>query len=111
MTPRIFNILLGTWLFLSSFAWPHSSPAFVVALACGALTVLLSLASSYASGVRYLIAAVAVILLVASLTTSASRWDKTFWHNSVVAVAIFIAALLDRGTAGVRHERELYGRV
>src|SRR5262249_24335971 len=111
MTPRIFNILLGTWLFLSSFAWPHSSPAFVAALGCGALTVVLSLASFYVPGTRYLTAAVAVLLLVASLTTSASRWDRTFWHNSIVAVAIFIASLLDRGSAGVRRERELYGRV
>ena len=23
MTARIFNVLLGTWLFLSAFAWPH----------------------------------------------------------------------------------------
>jgi len=111
MSPRTLNILLGTWLFLSSFVWPHSSPAFVAAVACGALTVVLSLATSYASGLRYLTAAVAVILLVASLSTSASRWDRTFWHNSIVAIAIFIAALMDRGPAGVRHERTIYGRV
>jgi hypothetical protein len=110
MTPRIFNILLGTWLFLSSFAWPHSSPAFAAAIVCGALTVVLSLATSYVPGLRYLTAAVAVVLLVASLTTSASRWDRTFWHNSVVAVAIFLAALMDRGTARIRQERQIYGR-
>jgi hypothetical protein len=111
MTPRIFNVLLGTWLFLSSFAWPHNSPAYVAALACGALTVVLSLAAFYVPGLRYLTAVVAVVLLVASLSTSASRWDRTFWHNSIVAVAIFVAALLDRGPAAARHERELYGKI
>jgi hypothetical protein len=111
MTARIFNVLIGAWLFLSSFAWPHSSPAYVVALMCGALTFVLSLATIYFPGLRYLTAAVAVILFVASLTTSASRWDRTFWHNAVIAVAIFVAALIERGPADARQDRQVYGRV
>ena len=41
MTARIFNVLLGTWLFLSAFAWPHPPAQGFTALVCGALTVLL----------------------------------------------------------------------
>jgi len=40
-----------------------------------------------------------------------TRWDATFWHNAILAVAIFAAAVVDKGAAGARHERELYGRV
>jgi hypothetical protein len=109
MTPRIFNVLVGTWLFLSAFAWPHSTPQGVTALVCGAMTVLLSLATMYFSGVRYLTAVVALILFVTSLGT-AERLDRTFWHNSIMAIAIFVAALVDRGSAATRREPELYGR-
>ena len=27
MTARIFNVLIGTWLFLSAFVWPHTPRA------------------------------------------------------------------------------------
>jgi len=110
MTARIFNTLLGTWLFWSAFAWPHTPAQGMIALVCGALTVFFALLTIYLPNVRYMTLMLAVILLVASVAAS-SRLDRTFWHNGIVAVAIFIAALLDRGTAGARRERELYGRI
>jgi hypothetical protein len=114
MTPRIINVLIGTWLFFSAFAWPHSTPQGMTALVCGAMTVLLSLATMYFSGIRYLTAVVAVMLFVTSLAT-ADHLDRTFWHNSIMAIAIFVNALIDRGTAAVKRdterEREVYGRV
>ena len=110
MTARIFTVLLGAWLFLSAFSWPHSSAQGFIALVCGALTVFFALLTIYLPNVRYMTLMLAVILLVASVAAS-SRLDRTFWHNGIVAVAIFIAALLDRGTAGARRERELYGRI
>jgi hypothetical protein len=110
MTARIFNVLIGTWLFLSAFAWPHSHGQFLATVICGAVTVLVSLASIYFGGLRYFVAVIAVMLFVTSVT-SATRWDTTFWHNGIVAISIFVAAMTDRGTAGARQERELYGRV
>src|SRR5262245_11400283 len=110
MSVRIFNVLVGTWLFLSAFAWPHSTPQGMTALICGALTVLLSLATMYFSGVRYLTAVVAVMLFVTSLAT-AERLDRTFWHNSIMAIAIFVNALIDRGPAAVKREPEVYSRL
>jgi hypothetical protein len=32
--------------------------------------------------------------------------SQTFWHNAVCAIAIFIAALFDRGTVGARNRRD-----
>ena len=110
MPLRIFTVLAGTWLFLSAFAWPHSSIQGVTALVCGALTAICALATIYAPRVRYLTALVALVLFVASIASS-SRLDRTFWHNAVIAVAIFVAAVLDPGTVGARRERELYGRI
>jgi hypothetical protein len=109
MTTRIFNVLVGTWLFLSAFAWPHTHGQEIIALVCGALTIVLSLATIYFSGIRYFTAVVAVMLFVSALTFP-TRWTATFWHNAIIAVAIFVAALVDRGSAGARHERQVYGR-
>jgi hypothetical protein len=109
MTTRIFTVLIGTWLFLSAFAWPHTPGQRYAALICGALTVLLSLGTLYFAGLRYLTAAVGVMLLVASVS-SFSPSPRTFWHNAILALAIFVSALMDRGPARAHHERELYGR-
>jgi lysylphosphatidylglycerol synthetase-like protein (DUF2156 family) len=108
MTARIFNVLIGTWLFVSSFAWPHTHGQHLAAMICGALTVLLSLGTTYFAGLRYFTAVIAVMLVVLTVA-SPHGWDRTSWHNVVIGVAIFIAALVDRGPAGVRRERELYG--
>lgn len=103
MSARIFNVLVGTWLFLSAFAWHHTTPQGMTALICGALAVLLSLASMYVPGLRYLLAVVAVILFVTSLAT-ADHYDRTFWHNSIMAIAIFVGALVAPNPAGTRRE-------
>jgi polyferredoxin len=108
MSARIFNVLLGTWLFLSAFAWAHTPAQGLITLAGGALTLLTALVSIYYPRVRYLTALLAVLLFVASLATAGM--SQTFWHNAVCAIAIFIAAMFDRGTVGLRvrdHHDEL----
>ena len=102
MSARIFNVLIGTWLFLSAFGWPHSPAQGMTALICGALTLLSALASIYYPRVRYLTATIAVVLFVASLATAAPRYDLTFWHNAIFAIVIFLIALFDKGTIGAR---------
>jgi len=110
MTARIFSVLLGGWLFLSAFAWPHAHGQYLATLICGALTVVLSLGMFYFSGFRYLLAVVGVILFVIAVTAHV-RWTATFWHNAIIALGIFVAAMVDRGNVGARQERELYGRI
>ncbi len=48
-------------------------------------------------------------MLVVLTVASPHGMDRTSWHNVIMGVAIFVAALADRGPAGVRRERELYG--
>jgi hypothetical protein len=102
MTARIFNMLTGTWLFLSAFAWQHTPVQGMTALICGTLTVLTALGAIYFPRLRYLTALVAIVLFVASLAV-ASPYDMTFWHNAVMAIAIFVAALAD---PAARRERD-----
>jgi len=78
MTIRIFNVLIGTWLFLSSFAWPHPTMQRYAAMICGALTVALSLLTIFNPSIRYLTAVLAVGLFVETLVTAHAPRSMTF---------------------------------
>ena len=40
MTARIFNVLIGTWLIATAFAWGHRDAVATITLVCGALTAV-----------------------------------------------------------------------
>ena len=108
MTARIFNVLMGGWLYLAAFFWPRNTREFVYTAGAGALTLLFALLSTYYKRAPYANLAVGILLLVLTFSLS---WGSgaLFWHNSIVALAIVAASLFDRGAEGVRRERELYG--
>jgi hypothetical protein len=97
MSGRIFNVLIGTWLFLSRFAWPHRPVLGAVTMIAGVLIVLSALGGIYSMRFRYVTAGTALVLFVASLA-SARVSDMTVWHNVVIAVVVFFVALVDHGT-------------
>jgi uncharacterized membrane protein YoaK (UPF0700 family) len=101
MSVRILNVLIGTWLLLSAFAWPHQPVQGVVTMACAVVIVLSSLASIYSQRFRYVTAFAALVLFLAALT-SAHGLERTVWHNAAIAVVVFFTSLVDRG---VRREQ------
>lgn len=110
MTTRIFNALIGVWLFATAFMWPHSHVEMTVTIVAAILTFALAILAIYTGTARYLNAFVAVLLFLSALTIP-SLAKATQWNNTIVAVAIFVAALVDNGPEAVRRERELYGRM
>jgi hypothetical protein len=110
MTARIFNILMGVWLFVSAFVWPHSGAQFAATAICGALTVLFAALTSYDLRSRYLTAAVGALVVVLAFALY-PLGSATFWHNGIVGISIAVAGLADRGRLADRYERDLYGRV
>jgi hypothetical protein len=112
MTARIFNVLMGTWLIASSFAWGSGDGMAKYTLVCGALTAVFAIGSIFDGRFRALNGAVAGVLFVATALLS-NRHQPTFWNNLVAAVAIIVSALLmgSGGRASVRQEREQYGRL
>jgi hypothetical protein len=118
MSTRIFNVLIGTWLFVSAFMWSHAPLEAAFTMACGGLSAVFALATIYYRGFRYLNAGLAVLLFASTLVLSA--WQgPTMWHNAVVAIALFVLALVDgttesihreHGARSVHRERELYSR-
>jgi hypothetical protein len=110
MTTRIFNALLGVWLFVTAFMWPHSRAAFIVTVLAAILTFTLSILEIFSGVSRHLNVVVAIFLFLATLSLPHVT-RATIWNNAIVAIAIFVAALADKGPRAVRNERELYGRV
>lgn len=109
-TTRIFNALIGIWLFVTAFMWPHNQAEGTLTVVCAVLTFILAIASFYTIAARYANIVLAAALFVGTLALPAAT-RASVWNNVIVAVAILAASLLDRGPDSVRHERELYGRV
>jgi hypothetical protein len=110
MTTRIFNALIGMWLFVSAFVWPHYQGEGALTIICAVLTFILAIASFYTIGARYANIVVAAALFIGTLALPAMT-RATVWNNVIVAVAVLFSSLVDRGPESVRRERELYGRV
>jgi hypothetical protein len=110
MTARIFNILMGLWLFASAFVLPQSRVQFASTAICGALAAVFAAYTSYNRRSRYLTAAVGVLVVVLAFALH-PLGSGTFWHNGIVGISIAVAAWADRGALADSYERDLYGRV
>jgi hypothetical protein len=108
MTPRIFNVLLGMWLFFSGFAWRYSRATVGITVVCGLLTAVLAVSMLYFRFARYLNVLVAVVLLVSSVVMISPQ-SPLYWNNAVCALAIFVASLVGRAGPEYRPDREIYG--
>lgn len=100
-TARIVNIILGVWLVISAFAWPHSPSQMTNTWVMGALAVVFALIAMFASPqARHLNTAVAVWLFISAFALpSISR--GTVWNNVVVSIVMFACSLVPGGrTAG-----------
>jgi hypothetical protein len=110
MTARIFNILMGLWLFASAFILPQGRGQVASTAICGALVALSAALTSYNSRSRYITAAIGVLVVVLALVAH-PLGGATFWHNGVMGISIAVAAWADRGPLADLYERDLFGRV
>ena len=109
MTTRIFNILMGLWLFASAFVLPQGRGQLASTAICGALAVVFTALTSYDRRSRYLTAAVGALVVVLAFAAH-PLGSATFWHNGIVGMSIAVAAWADRPLADL-YERDLFGRV
>jgi hypothetical protein len=91
---RIINAMLGGWLFVSAFLWPHSPASFTNTWVVGALLAFSSL-FAFRTAARLACATLA-IWLVLSTFAIAPRTPLTVWHNLAVALAALISMFLPR---------------
>src|SRR5580698_9645589 len=92
-TARIVNIVLGIWLFVSAFLWPHSYAQMTNTWIVGLLCIAFALIAMRVPEARYLNTALAVWLLV-SVWVLPTISVATQWNNGLSAVVIFFASLL-----------------
>jgi len=109
MTARIFNILMGVWLFASAFVLPQGRVAFVSTAVCGALAALFAAFTNYDLRSRYVSAAIGLLTVVLAFAVH-PMGSATFLHNGVMGIAIAVGAWADQAPLAERYPRELYGR-
>jgi hypothetical protein len=86
--PRYLALLLGLWLFVSAFAWPHSRDACAASWIMGGCIAMNAFAAIFAPPARYF----NVLLGGMSLAwqVSAATGQPTSWLNGVVVSSLVI---------------------
>src|SRR5438045_9628500 len=102
MTTRIFNALIGIWLFVTAFMWPHTPAEMTVTVVAAILTFALAILAIYTRAASYMNEIVAVLLFLSVLTVH-SLARATMWYNVIVTIELFICALLYHVTHTIRH--------
>jgi hypothetical protein len=90
---RVLNVLLGIWLFISAFAWPHSAAQRTNTWIVGVLCVIFALAAMAMSSARYLNTVLAIWLFISAWALPTVSVG-TIWNNVLVSIAIFIVSLV-----------------
>jgi hypothetical protein len=96
LAPRAVNIVLGVWLFISAFIWPHSSAQSTNTWLMGVLCVLFAWLATTAAWARYLNTVLAVWLFISVWALPGAN-AGTAWNNALVAIAIFFVSLVETG--------------
>jgi hypothetical protein len=91
--PRLVNALLGAWLFVSAFVWPHSPAEMAGACVVGALCITFACVATVHPSVRYLNTALAIWLLFSDIALP-SRSVATAANALLVGVLVFIVSLV-----------------
>jgi hypothetical protein len=102
--PRISMLVLGAWLFISAFLWPHTEAQRTNAWVVGALVVAASLVSARLPQARYANTVLSVWLFL-SVWVLPTMMPGTVWNNLLVAVALFVASMVRTEVPGGRFER------
>jgi hypothetical protein len=89
---RIANLILGAWLFISAFIWPHSPAQMTNTWIMGLIIAVLALISMAASQARYLNTAASIWLFISVWVLPGGN-AGTQWNNAVVAILVFLFSL------------------
>jgi hypothetical protein len=93
LSPRIVNVIIGVWLFISAFVWPHTREQMNNTWICGVLCVGFALAGMAIPWVRYLNTLLAIWIFISAWALR-SLTPGTVWNNVLCAIAIFIVSLV-----------------
>src|SRR4051794_27102433 len=93
MGARIVNAVLGLWLYLSAFAWPHTPFERANAWISGIIAVTAALVGLRHTKIgRYVNAAIGAWLIVSAVLMPGIR-AATFWNHLIVGFALAFFAM------------------
>ncbi|HVV49422.1 MAG TPA: hypothetical protein VHO06_07180 [Polyangia bacterium] len=95
---RYLNILLGIWLFISAFVWPHRTWQFENTWILGVIAVVVGFIALGAPAIRFVNTVVGIWLVISGFGAPALS-VATRWNNGLVGIAIFILSLVGSGSA------------
>lgn len=87
------NQLVGVWLFVSAFWWPHTSSERTNTWVAAAVTVAVSLIGLRAPSLRFVNTAVGVWLIVSTFALP-TMFATTRWNNVIVGLVIGAISLV-----------------
>jgi hypothetical protein len=94
---RVVNLVLGIWLFISAFVWPHDVAQMTNTWILGVLAVIFALIAMRVQAVRYLNSLLAVWLFISAFALPHLH-RGTVWNNALVALVMFFVSLQSSDT-------------
>lgn len=114
MSSKVFargaNIVLGAWLFISSFLWSHSQPQFTNAWMVGLLVSAIAIIGLWAPPIRFANTALSVWLLLSAWLLPGAD-PGTQWNHVLVAIAVFVLSLIPNAPLSARGTRMVSGQI
>jgi hypothetical protein len=95
--PRWINLVLGVWLFVSAFIWPHTQASYTNTWILGVLITAVAVWALFVPAVRWANTALAVWLFISTLFIMHIS-TGTAWNNAIVAALVFIFSLMPSTT-------------
>jgi SPW repeat-containing protein len=102
--PRIAIIVLGVWLFISAFLWPHTSAQMTNTWIVGIVCAVAAAVAVRIPDARYVDTVLAVWLFISVWALPRSA-PGTAWNNALCAIAIFVLSLAPAMPAGLGPRR------
>lgn len=96
--PRWVNFLIGIWLIISAFVWPHTAGAQTNTWILGVLIAIAAIWAMFTPTVRFLNTILALWLFFSTLVIRHTE-AATLWNNLICAVVVFVLSLIPSSMA------------
>jgi hypothetical protein len=83
--------MLGIWLFISIFLWPHTQDQMMVAWTLGLLLAVVGAAAAVAPDLRFVAGLLAILLFLSAIILP-SVSPATGWNSVLVALALLLVS-------------------
>ncbi len=93
---RWVNIVLGAWLFISAFIWPHTASSMTNTWIIGLAIVAAAIIAMYVPWFRWVTTALSIWLFFSTFAF-AHVTTGTMWNNAIVAIIVFLVSLVPSG--------------